>query len=507
MRFALIALLCVGAALAYNLTGGSWRSMPVDYTVHRSLSADVSDEQAMEAMLMGHQVWNDLPCSDLEWNLAGRTDNTGWGRRDGENAVTWRESNWGDSGGALAITAWSGGRSGLTDADIKFNGVHHTWSHDANGVRGRTDIASVAAHEVGHAHGLSHSNVRGSTMWPSVSSGDVDSRTLGPDDIAGTCAIYDSGEPIPDPGDLPPPSAGRADFGEDCSQDQCGAGLVCLRSSGARYCSRLCEPNGPACEAGYHCSLLADHYGACALGPDPNAGRGQVGEACGESRGCQRGLICIRDLTADYCAAPCASGCPADHACTALSDGRQVCARPLDQNALPGAGQPCLGGHCQAGMICLREGAADVCALDCDAAACPSGYSCVDLVPSGRACTLNGAPQSAPPPQAAPEHVPDQAPAPPPVAPQGNHGGLPRLQEACSTVPRQPACAVGLVCAGTQVEGNEVLDPGFCTFVCNAESCCPSGWGCVMEYGSGRCHPGAPSSAGLECLTPLSELP
>ena len=76
------------------------------------------------------------------------------------------------------------GSNGYTDTDIKFNGDDHTWFTDTGGDRSGTDVISVAAHEVGHAIGLDHSDVP-TAMAPSTQSGDRSGRTLERDDMEG----------------------------------------------------------------------------------------------------------------------------------------------------------------------------------------------------------------------------------------------------------------------------------------------------------------------------------
>jgi Matrixin len=70
------------------------------------------------------------------------------------------------------------------------------------------DLQNVITHEAGHFLGLSHSDVRGSTMSASAREGELEKRSLELDDIAGVCAIY---------GQLPPAqcNADRGDFVPD----------------------------------------------------------------------------------------------------------------------------------------------------------------------------------------------------------------------------------------------------------------------------------------------------
>ena len=113
---------------AFEYEGVKWarHEMPVGYRVNHQLTGDISDERALAGVQAGYDAWNQLDCSYMRWSYDGRTANTGWGSADGVNVVTWRNGNWDDSSGAIAITAvMSDGGGNFIDADIKFNGTHH----------------------------------------------------------------------------------------------------------------------------------------------------------------------------------------------------------------------------------------------------------------------------------------------------------------------------------------------------------------------------------------------
>jgi hypothetical protein len=55
---------------------------------------------------------------------------------------------------------------------------------------GEIDLQGVAAHEYGHALGLDHSDVGGTTMWPSITGSGSAQRSIEEDDINGVKAIY-----------------------------------------------------------------------------------------------------------------------------------------------------------------------------------------------------------------------------------------------------------------------------------------------------------------------------
>lgn len=486
-------LLAADMASAYDYGGTRWEiqaGQSVPYVVSRVLSDDMPDMDALEAVQLGYDAWTVVTCSYMSWEYQGRTDNTAWGAGDGENVASWRDEFWDDSPVALAIATWQTGGigGGISDCDIKFNGFHHSWANFGPnpGGDGRTDVASVSAHEVGHCNGFGHSDVPGATMWPSTGPADISGRSLSADDIQGVCDVYPSGGDVPPPDMEPPPLVGDQGFGEDCSAERCQEGLFCLNDGRDLFCSRPCE-SAEQCGEGYYCALLAGGDGACARGEDPMRDRAGFGEDCSEGRVCQQGLVCVNDEGLTYCTGPCLNDmCPGGFFCTELQGGNTICARgegaPGD---LPGAGRPCTDrGLCARGLFCIRDGlnvdqeTGDVipyCTAPCDAnGACEEGFRCIDLPPSGTACQL----------------IPS--------------AGDSQLGDACFINPERPfdrpTCGNGLECVDAVQMGQEYIDPGFCTRECTEVNCCPDGWGCAeVTPVFAQCRPGVSDSPRFAC--------
>jgi hypothetical protein len=70
-----------------------------------------------------------------------------------------------------------------------------SWDDGPGTILGRWDLQGVMAHEYGHALGLAHSGIPGTTMWPTVSMGQTSWRSIESDDIAGVQCIYGVASP------------------------------------------------------------------------------------------------------------------------------------------------------------------------------------------------------------------------------------------------------------------------------------------------------------------------
>ena len=487
----LLPSLCDRAvSYGYNFIGAQWvlavdQSIP--YKVNSQLSADLNDEDCLSGVQLGFQVWNDISCSYMSWQFSGRTESTGWGVNDEENVVSWRESSWDDSSAALAITSTIFDFRGLQDTDIKFNGANYTWSLIVEGAGSGqgVDVASVSAHEVGHALGLDHSQVSGATMWPSTGPGNASNRSLAQDDVDAACELYPSGGDRPTvPADTSQPTVGTADFGEDCSDEYCAAPYFCISDGRTQYCTSACSDTDP-CPDNYYCAQLSTGSGACALGEPPSVEQAGFNEECGEMLGCEQGLTCVSDGDVAYCTSACDGGaCPDGFECVQLQGGGDVCARGSD-DPLPVFGELCgEDGRCDEALFCLsdqlytdrRTGEVlPYCSRSCDGG-CPEGYRCAQLQAGADACQKE--------PSAGDRIVGDECWVNP------------------ETPFDDPVCPEGLRCVDFQRDGTtqEVIVPGYCTQTCTAETCCPVGWGCqAVTPFLALCAEGVEDDEGFYC--------
>jgi hypothetical protein len=134
-------------------------------------------------------VWAQLEGSTMRFSDAGfvGVGNQGY---DQENHLYFIERNWPHGNEIIALTTtqfWEDGE--ITDADTEYNGRNYDWSSPwSDDVR--TDLMSIAVHEMGHSVGLCHSDVIQSTMFANYLDGETHQRDLAPDDVEGMESLY-----------------------------------------------------------------------------------------------------------------------------------------------------------------------------------------------------------------------------------------------------------------------------------------------------------------------------
>jgi hypothetical protein len=170
---------------AYVTNGAMWNLRNVPYSINTT-NLDLPESAVEPAVRAGADVWAAQSSASIALTYTGRSTQTTTGN-DALNLVVFRNAS---SGSAIATTYWwsTGGR--IIDADIVFWDAAFRFFSGSNGCSGGFYIEDIAAHEFGHALGLGHSNITGTTMYPSVSSCNAGNRTLEADDIAGVRFLY-----------------------------------------------------------------------------------------------------------------------------------------------------------------------------------------------------------------------------------------------------------------------------------------------------------------------------
>ena len=258
-----------GAYVRYTSASGAtfaWMPacLPLPIVVYPDTFSMMTLEEITRAATAATAAWSAgaNPCTFIEFGVTVASGPAPRAGNDGQNAIIFRSSSWCrlDATGtcdpavaydpaALALTSVSARTStgAIIDADIEVNAFHFSWAdvvaHPE--LAARHDLQNALTHESGHVLGLDHTcylggstrpndnagqpvpdcanasaAVQATTMFPSANPGDVEKRTLEPDDRAGLCGIYPAAATPCPPGaacTCPPPGA-------DAGQDAGGGG-------------------------------------------------------------------------------------------------------------------------------------------------------------------------------------------------------------------------------------------------------------------------------------------
>ena len=118
---------------------------------------------------------------------------------NGTSDVFFREESNGNTYGQSFV--WWDGATQFIEADMIFYGGAVTFFTTASACSGTAMyLQDAATHEFGHVFGLGHSDISGTTMYPTMNWCSSYVRTLDPDDIAGIRALYPPTMAAPKPG-------------------------------------------------------------------------------------------------------------------------------------------------------------------------------------------------------------------------------------------------------------------------------------------------------------------
>jgi MYXO-CTERM domain-containing protein len=230
------------AYVRYTLSNGAMFKWPQSCVMLTAFPADFEErmplDQIMSAVTGSADAWSkvDEPCTYL--NISVDYSTAAMPRAtpdDRKNMVVFRTMTWckllpsGECDpllpydpAALALTTVSARMSNgqIVDADIEVNSVYFLWGDLVGAPPASSqvhDLRNAMTHEMGHLIGLDHTcfppgntmrrpvddmgnpivdcdeasqDIIATTMFPSADSGDVEKRTLAPDDQRAVCEIY-----------------------------------------------------------------------------------------------------------------------------------------------------------------------------------------------------------------------------------------------------------------------------------------------------------------------------
>ena len=189
-------LLLIGAAHAWEVNRNAdgdplyWPTGQVEYWVNAENGQDISPERLQFLISAAAGAWSKVPDAQLAFSYKGPTTLNAADYTDDKNIVYFEEqwpAEWDPSFLALTFT-WSVDGGEIIAFDMAINEDNFDWGVSAN--QGDNDLMNMLTHEMGHAIGLSHSQVEAATMYYQASNGEEEKRNLTIDDEEGARFLY-----------------------------------------------------------------------------------------------------------------------------------------------------------------------------------------------------------------------------------------------------------------------------------------------------------------------------